>query len=126
MSEFEDKLNSILSSPQEMEKIMGLARSLSGSMGKPSEDTERQYEQENDHTDSPFGNIDPNMLKMMSRLMGEYSASSGNDKSALLNSLKPYLKDKRKKDIDKAIEIAKLAKIAKIAFSEFSGGESDF
>ena len=33
MGEFEDKLNSILSSPKDMEKILGLARELSGSLG---------------------------------------------------------------------------------------------
>ena len=33
MGEFEEKLNSILSSPEDMEKIMNLARSLSSSAG---------------------------------------------------------------------------------------------
>ena len=33
MSDFEDKLNKLLSSPEEMEKVMNIARSLSESMG---------------------------------------------------------------------------------------------
>ena len=40
MGEFEEKLNSILSSPKDMEKILGLARELSGSMGESQEHNE--------------------------------------------------------------------------------------
>jgi len=125
MSELEDKLNSILSSPQEMEKIMGIARSLSDSMGNNSNDAGTANSQEHEATASPFGNIDPKMLQIMSKIMGEYSSASS-DKTALLNSMKPFLKEDRRSKIDKAVEIAKMAKIAKIAFSEFSGGDNHF
>ena len=63
------------------------------------------------------------MMKMFSRIMSEYS-SSENDKTALLNALKPYLKKDRHEKIDKAVNIAKLAHVAKLAFSEFGGGNN--
>lgn len=119
MSELEDKLNQILSSPDEMEKIMNLARSFSASSG---ESGENETSVSGDSGEFNFGGIDPKMLGMMSRLMGQYSDQSS-DKSALLNAMKPYLKKSRHATIDRAIEMTKLTKIAKIAFSEF-GGES--
>ena len=125
MGELEDKLNSILSSPEEMEKIMGIARSLSGAAGDTAPPVSTGHDHAPDLTSaaSALGDIDPKMFKLMSRVMGEYS-SSKNDKTALLTALKPYLKKERHEQIDKAAQIAKLARIAKAAFSEFSGGDS--
>lgn len=127
MGEFEDKLNGILSSPKDMEKILGLARELSGSLGSEPSATE------GNKAESPlgglgsvmnsFGDIDPKILTIISRLMGEYSSSKKDDKSALVASIKPYLREERREGLDRAVKIAKIAHIAKIALSEFSGGE---
>lgn len=117
MSELEDKLNSILSSPAEMEKIMGLARSLSDSMKTPDDkpaDVEKAA--------FSLGDLDPKMFRLMSRLMGEYSGHS-DDKTALLTAMKPYLREERQKTVDRAVELARLAKLARIAFTELSGDE---
>jgi hypothetical protein len=126
MSELEDKLNKILSSPAEMEKIMGLARSLSGSMGgaAPSDQHTQPAEAAPDLSSisSALGNLDPKLMRIAGRLVSEYS-SNKNDKTELLNAIKPYLKEDRRAKIDRATEIAKLARLAKIAFSEFSGGD---
>ena len=121
MSEFEDKLNSILSSPEDMQKILGLARSLSG--GDSNDDPPKNRKQEDDSS-SFFGDFDPKIMGLVMKLMGEYS-SDKNDKSALLSALKPYLRKERRESIDKAAKIAKLAKVAKLAFSEFSGGDNN-
>ena len=120
MSELEDKLNSILSSPKEMEKIMEIARSFSGfSDASPGESADTK-----DEPVSAASGPDPKLLKAFSRIMGSYSGMT-DDKSALLRSMRPYLKEGRLKQIDKAMEVAKMAKLAKIAFSEFSGGDQD-
>jgi hypothetical protein len=126
MGEFEEKLNKILSSPQEMEKIMELARSFSG----PDEKNESKstpvsngHKTENDPA-SLLSGLDPKLLHIAGKLMGEYSHSSS-DKTALLTAIKPYLKKERIETLDKAANIAKLARLAKIALSEFSGGEHD-
>lgn len=127
MGELEDKLNSILSSPEEMEKIMGLARSLSSSMGSQAGSDTAEPKKAPDFSEaaSALGDIDPKMFQMMSRLLGEYGAAEKSDKAAILNTLKPYLKEERRSKIDEAVKIAKMAKLAKIAFSEFSGGDSN-
>lgn len=126
MSELEDKLNKILSSPSDMEKIMGMARSLSGSLGTatPVEGGAEPASAAPDLSSiaTLVKDMDPKIFRVMSRLVGEY-ASGSNDKAALLNAIKPYLKEDRREKIDKAAEIAKLAKLAKVAFSEFTGGD---
>jgi hypothetical protein len=135
MSEFEDKLNKILSSPEEMEKIMSIARSFTGSSGKPAEGgaAAPQTAQEPQGTQaaqvpldlntisSTLGSLDPKIFRFLTRLTTEYSTGK-NDKAVLLNAIKPYLREDRHAKIDRAAEIAKLARLAKVAFSEFSGG----
>lgn len=124
MSELEDKLNSILSSPEEMEKLLGVARSLSGSLGasKAASDEVQPGMQDFASAASALGDMDPKMFKMMTHLLSEYS-SHKSDKTPLLQAMKPYLKEERYSTIDRAAEIAKLAHIAKIAFGEFGLGE---
>ena len=127
MSEFEDKLNKILSSPEDLEKIMSIARSFSGSSGKPAEggaDASQAAQPPPDlgAISSALGNLDPKLFRLITRITSEY-ASEKNDKAALLNAIKPYLREDRHEKIDRAAEIAKLARLAKVAFSEFSGGD---
>jgi citrate lyase alpha subunit len=126
MSEFEDKLNKILSSPADMEKILNVAKSLTGSHGSQAQ-AEGSSEGAAAAPDlsaitSSLKDIDPKIFKLVTRLVGEYT-SGKNDKAALLNAIKPYLKEDRRAKVDKAAEIAKIAMLAKVAFSEFTGGE---
>jgi hypothetical protein len=126
MSEFEDRLNSILSSPEEMEKILNIARSFSGSVENEG-GTQQQAAPAGDPSgslgsiSSALSGMDPKMLGMLGRLMSEYS-SGGNDKTTLLEAMKPYVRESRYSQIERAAQIAKLARIARVAFSEFSGG----
>jgi hypothetical protein len=126
MSEFEDKLDKILSSPADMEKIMGIAKSLSGSLGSQAS-SEGSAEGARAAPDlsgiaSSLKDIDPKIFRLVTRLVGEYS-SGKNDKAALLNAIKPYLREERRVKVDKAADIAKIAKLAKVALAEFTGGE---
>lgn len=44
---------------------------------------------------------------------------------ALLEAMKPYLSEKRRSKMDKAIKLARLASIARIAMGEMGGDGSD-
>ena len=123
MSEFEDKLNSILSSPEEMKKIMRIARSISDSIGS-GEQKPASAESNSPSILSSLGDLDPKMLKLMSGLIGEYK-SQNDDKTALLKAMKPYLKPERRPALDKAADIVKMAHIAKIALNELGGGDKN-
>ena len=121
MGEFEDKLNSILSSPEEMGKIMDLARSLSSSVGGGAPQPGNASASDLPASVSALGDIDPRLMQIMSRIIGEYSSEKDDQKAVLLSSIKPYLKEDRREMIDRALEILKLSKIAKIAMKEFGG-----
>ncbi|MDO4573378.1 MAG: hypothetical protein Q4C13_08405 [Clostridia bacterium] len=110
MSELEDKINGLLSNPGEMEKIASLAKSLMGGGSGASGEEAAQPD------------IDPGMLQKISGIMSRKSESSGNDKR-LLEAMRPYLSEKRRGKVDKALKIAKLAGLAEIAMSEFGGDE---
>ncbi|NLT14839.1 MAG: hypothetical protein GXY05_10910 [Clostridiales bacterium] len=125
MSEFEDKLNKILSSPADMEKIMSIAKSFSGSLGSQSSaegNTAGASAPDLSAISSSLKDIDPKIFRLVTRLIGEYT-SGKNDKTALLNAIKPYLKEDRRVKVDKAAEIAKIAMLAKVALAEFTGGD---
>jgi len=115
VSELEDKINSVLSDPQQMDKIMGMARSLmGGGSNEPS---------------APAGmaelfpkELDGAMLSKLSRLM-----SDGGEKKqerALLEAMKPYMSQKRREKMDKAMKLARLARLAGLAMGEM-GGDDD-
>ena len=118
MGEFEEKLNSILSSPKDMEKILGLARELSGSLGGSDQDQHRPHEEQKPESGLP--KFDPKLISVLSRLMGEYNSSSSG-KTAILSTIKPYIKEERRTALDKAVKIARLTHVARLAFSEFGG-----
>jgi len=119
MGEFEDKVNQILSDPGQMEKIAGLAKSLMG------RDVGENTAQEN-----PLGallggempGLDGAMLGKLSRLL-QSGAGQDREKQALLEAMKPYLSEKRRAKMDKAIRLAGLARIARLAMGEMGDGD---
>ena len=112
MSEFEERINSVLSDPEQMERIMGMAKSLMGGSD------EKQPQSEN-----LFGDlgIDPAAIGRISRLMG--SGAQGSEKQALLEAMKPYLSEKRRAKMDRAMKLARLASLARFAMGEMGGGD---
>lgn len=121
MSEFEDRINSILGDPAQMDKITKIAKSLMG--GETAEPEERSG------VDNPlaalFGSDGEEMaaLGRISRALGAQSEQD-REKTALLEAMKPYLSEKRRRKMDKAMKIARLTRIARAAMGE-SGGDDD-
>jgi len=129
MGEFEEKINGLLSNPEEMQKIMSLARSITGSGDTPlpGDSPPPATEKAEESGSSLFENLDPKLLQSMGKLMGQFNSpgAAGGDKSALLNALCPYLKEERQEQLHRAMNIAKMAKVAKVAFSDLGGGDVD-
>ena len=110
MGDLEEQLNSILSDPKQMEQIAGLARSLmgeGGTKGAPPPEL------------GDLG-IDPGMLAKLTRAMKD--GGDGREQ-ALLRAMQPYLSEKRRGKMDRALRIAKLARIARLAMGETGGGD---
>ena len=101
MAEMEDRINQILSDPEQMQRIMGMAQSLMGG-------------------DAPKSNDMPDlgMLSNLTKLMG--SSGSG-DKAALLQGLSPFLSPARQQKLQKALRLAQAMRIAGIALEAYGG-----
>lgn len=128
MSEFEDRINSILNDPDQMDKITNLAKTLMGGEGSQTQSGPGNGGKEDGLGglaglarsflgDGDEGGLDPASLGKISRLIRE-SSGQDDEKRALLEAMKPYLSEKRRTKMDKALKIARLARIAKIAMGE--------
>lgn len=133
MSEFEERLQKILSSPEDMERIIGIARTIAASAGSSGAGAQQESTEAPSGPSTPsggpdvdsltamIGNIDPSMFRLLTRVLGAMN-SGGHDKAELFNSIKPYLREDRRQKIDKALSIAKVARLARAALSELSEG----
>ena len=132
MSEFEDKLQSILGNPEAMSQIMSIAQSITGNSHdsespSPSEEEFDPPAPENQAAGDVFsalGNLDPRLVQMGMRLLSEYN-STDDRKVALLTALQPFVREERYAKVDKAIQIAKLAHVIRVALDVFRKGDGD-
>ena len=103
-------MDQVLSNPEQMAKIMELAKSFSGA--EPSQAPPPPPEREDIPTEKLMG-----MIGTVLKDMG-----TGNDsKAALLSSMRPFLREERYLSLQKAMRLAKLARIARSAMSELGG-----
>lgn len=108
MDELEEKLNTVLNNPSELEKISKIASAIMGGSGNKPEPPPQEPD------------IDMGMLKqMLSGLRGNGGKKS--ESRDLLEAMKPFLAEKRRRKIDKAMKLARLASLAEIAVGGFGG-----
>ena len=109
MSELEEQINRILSDPGQMEKLTGLASLLmggeSGAAAPP-----------------PAPNLDPGLLQ---KLGGALGGGAAGKETALLEAMRPWLSEKRRHKMDRALQLAKMARIARLALGQMGGGDDD-
>lgn len=127
MSDFEEKLNAILSNPEAMGQIMNLAQSLNPG-GSGTDDPQKaapEAQETEQKTSTPpgggvdlsglsglLGQIDPKMIQRLLPLAGELTG--GNDERLqLLYALRPFLKPERRDKVDQAAKTARLIHIGK-------------
>lgn len=116
MSEFDDRLNSILSNPAMMQQIMTLAQSLNQS--NPSNPPQPQPQQapppppaqQSAPAPSPEQGINPNLLNQIAGLMQRGSIDK--NQASLLKALRPYLSGQKLEKLERAMHAAKIAGIA--------------
>lgn len=125
MSDFEEKLNAILSNPEAMAQVMGLAQSLggSGAFGGGQEQKEPEPRAQSGRGEDPIGGlgnlgdlfsqIDPKMIERLLPLVGELSRGDDDERLKLLYALRPFLKPERRDKIERAVKAAKLIRIGK-------------
>ena len=120
MSELEEKLGAILSNQDAMGQIMALAKSLGGGAEAPPPAAPSAEPSGGPPPAPPSaGGIDPRLLSMAAKLAGAYSDAGDDRRVALLNSLRPFVKEERHAKLDKAIQIARLTRVVRIALDSF-------
>lgn len=135
MAGFEEQLNSILGNQEAMNQIMALARSLSG---EPAPGPAGQADAPAGTEEKPYvpvtppapdlsamlGQLDPNMLRLGMEIMRQVQSAEDRN-AALLNALRPFLREERQARMDRAIQIARMAKAVRVALNVLGGKEGE-
>jgi len=113
MSELEERLNAVMSDPEQMSRLARMASRLMGSIAP-----------EPDAPPPKAGSADEELLGMVSRVLGKLRG--GGDKRQLLGGMAPYLSPARKNRLERALRLAATVRAASTAMEEWggSGGES--
>ena len=134
MAEFEDKLNSILGNQAAMNQIMALARSLSGeqqpappALEPPAEQdtyTSAAEEAEQPDLSAMLGQLDPKMLQAGIEIIRQVQSTEDRN-TALLRSLRPFLREEKQARLDRAMQIARMTKLIRAALGALGGKEGE-
>lgn len=114
MADMMDTLKELLGDNAD-EKISSVLNMLSSSGNN---DNSVAAENKSDSSTSLPGSLSPEMLMQAYSIMQQISESENDDRSNLLISLKPYMRESRKKLIDDTVKFLNIAKISKL----FQGG----
>ena len=109
MEDLESKISDILSDPDARAGILSMAKSLGLGASAPTEEPQ-STEPDNGVPDAVAG-----LLSAAGRLNGK--------QTALLQALRPFLKESRRNKIDRAIQAARISRIAGYAIQNL--GHSD-
>lgn len=113
MGELEDRLNSILSDPEQMARINSLAQSLMGggeaSQGAPASGGEA-------------AGPDSALLGKLGSLLSRQGPDP--ERQALLEAMKPYLSEKRRSKLERAMRLTRMARLARLAMGDLGNGET--
>ena len=134
MSDFEEKLNAILSNPESMGQIMNLAQSLNlGGGGEPSGDGPQPSPDAAPSgggipdglsgLGSLLGQIDPKLIGRLLPLAGELVGGGNDERMQLLYALRPFLKPERRDKVERAAKTARLIHVGKKLLQSL--GEND-
>ncbi|MCI9671482.1 MAG: hypothetical protein HFF49_08015 [Lawsonibacter sp.] len=137
MAEFEDKLNSILGNQAAMNQIMALARSLSGEQPAgeaspaPEEPGEAAYAPAGEASAPPapdlaalMGQIDPQMIQVGMDVIRQVQSTEDRN-AALLNALRPFLREEKQARLDRALRVARMTRLVRVALSALGGKEGE-
>ena len=104
MSYWEEQLNSILNDPAQMGRIADMARTLMGGGAAPAAE----------EAAPPESALPAGLAEMLRSLNG----GEKSDKQALLEAMKPWLSEKRRVKMDRALRLARMARLAELAMGE--------
>lgn len=139
MNDLEGMINGILSDPDQMKKIMDMAGQIMGTDGGNSTpasgggDSQAAPPLDNILSGLNLNNIPGGLSSVIQNVMGSVgiqkllsgamnSINTKNDKQELLEAMKPWLSEKRRQKVDKAMMFAKVMRFAGAAALLRKGG----
>ena len=114
MNDWEEKLNALLSDPDAMAQVVGMAQTLSQQFGGGAPQSAAQPEPPSG--ENPLGvlsSIDPALLTRIIPVLQQMNRSESSEASAFLHALRPYLKPSRRDKVDRACQLARVIHLAK-------------
>lgn len=72
-----------------------------------------------------LGSLDPGTLSAAANLIGQFNNGGDDQRTALLNALRPFVKEQRYAKLDKAIQIAKLSRLIRSGLELFRQRKED-
>ena len=128
VAEFEEKLNSILGDRQAMGQIMALARSLSGEQPAGGQEGPGEAEaapkegggEQSQDLSALLEQLDPRMLQVGMDVLRQMNSTQDRS-AALLEALRPFLREERRPKLDRAIQIARMARAVRAALGALNG-----
>ncbi len=132
MAELEEKLNAILGNQEAMGQIMALARSLSGGQQSQTDESPEEgepmqavpaAESASDLT-SFLDQLDPDMIRKGLSIVRQ--VREGEDRNAaLLNALRPFVREERRGRLDRALEIARMTRMIRAMLGALGKGAGE-
>ena len=115
MADINEKLNTLLSDPDSMARIMQLAQQLSGG-----QQTAAPPPPAAPAPPAPMSSIDPQLIAKFLPLIQEFSRDNSQT-TQLLYALRPFLKDGKQEKVERAAKLARLICIGKRFLTEGGG-----
>ena len=116
MDDINEKLNTLLSDPDSMARILQLAQQLSGSQPQPPQPQPPAPAK----PPSPLPDIDPQLIARFLPLLQELTRDTSQT-TQLLYALRPFLKDGKQEKVERAARLARLISIGKRFLTEGGG-----
>lgn len=120
MEDLENKIGEILGNPEAMAGILSLAKNLGLT---PSEPSESQAAQEPQTSAPPPPSQQPEALAGSMAQLLSLAGSMGGKELALLQALRPLLRENRREKLDRAIQAARISQIAGTAMKTLGNSE---
>lgn len=117
MSDFENKLNTLLADPNAMAQVMKLAENLQGQLGTEST-PEPPKESGGDLLSQLTGGLDPALLSRLLPVVQQLNRPESSDAAQLLYALRPFLRPERRDKVERAAQLARLFHLARVFFTK--------
>ena len=120
MDDINEKLNTLLSDPDSMARIMQLAQQLSGGSGGQQTAAPSPPPPAAPAPPAPMSSIAPQLIAKVLPLIQEFSRDNSQT-TQLLYALRPFLKDGKQEKVERAAKLARLICIGKRFLTEGGG-----